>query len=172
MSIGQVVGIVVAVLLGGAFFLNGLIMLISPDAWFKLPSYIAFRGSLRERDYRTRFAGRLRVRAMGLAVVGGVVYVVSGLLGISPPRFLRAIGSDVAIFIVQYRRWTCSMICLAGIACGFIMLVKPKWWAMKYMGAGETDTDRHVLLGRIVRSMSLPILAVGAYFLYHCIATR
>jgi hypothetical protein len=64
------------------------------------------------------------------------------------------------------------MTSLAAIGCGFIMLLKPKWWVMKYMSAGETDESRQALLERIVRIMSVPICAIGAYFLYQCIAVR
>jgi hypothetical protein len=170
MSIGQTLGIVSAVLLLGAFFTNGLIMLISPAWWFKLPSYVAFRGTLRERDYLGKVSGRLQIRALGLVFVGFSAYVVSGLFGVSP--FLRALGSQADASILRSGRWLCFMICLAVIGCGFIMLLKPKWWVMKYMNAGETDEGYGALLERIVRIMSLPIFAVGAYFLYHCIADR
>src|SRR5579862_5520356 len=103
MSIGQTLGVVTAVLLLSAFFSNGLIMLISPAWWFKLPPYIAFRGSLRERDYMRKLSGRLQIRALGLVFVGFVVYVVSGLLGVSP-NFLGA-GSKVDALILRSGRW-------------------------------------------------------------------
>jgi hypothetical protein len=170
MSIGQTLGVVAAALLQGAFFCNGLIMLISPPWWFKLPSYVAFRGSLRERDYVGRVSGRLQIRALGLVFVGFTVYVVSGLFGVSP-HFLGAIGSQADALILRSGRWLCFMICLAVIGGGFIMLLKPRWWVMKYMG-GETDEGREALLERVVRIISMPILAVGAYFLYQCIAVR
>jgi len=171
MSIGQTLGLVAAVLLLGTFFTNGLIMLLSPARWFKLPSYITFRGTLRERDYLGKVSGRLQIRALGLVFVGSTVYIVSGLLGVSP-HFLSAIGTQSDALILRSGRWLCVIICLAVIGSGFIMLLKPKWWAMKYMNAGETDQGRQALLQRITRIISLPIFAVGAYFLYHCIAGR
>ena len=171
MSIGQTLGIVVVVLLLGAFFTNGLIMLVSPELWFKLPSYVAFRGTLREHDYLGKVSGRLQIRALGLIFVGFTVYVGSGLFRVSP-HFLRAIGSQADALILRSGRWLCFTICLAVIGCGFVMLLKPKWWAMKYMNAGETDEGRQALLERIAQIMSLPIFAVGAYFLYHCITGR
>jgi hypothetical protein len=172
MSIGQTLGIVTPVLLLGAFFTNGLIMLISPAWWFKLPSYVAFRGTLREREYVGKVSGRLQIRTLGLVFVSFTVYAVSRLFGVSP-HFFRAIGSQADALILRSGRWLCFMICLAVIGCGFVMLLKPEWWAMKYMNAGETDEGRQALFGeRTVRIMSLPILAVAAYFFYHCIAGR
>ena len=50
----------------------------------KLPSYVAFRGSLRERDYMRKLSGQLQIRALGLVFIGFVVYVASGLLGLVP----------------------------------------------------------------------------------------
>jgi len=170
MSIGKILGVVATVLLLTAFFSNGLIMLISPARWFKLPSCVAFRGSLRERDYMGKLSGQLQIRAMGLVFVGFVVYVVSGLLGVSP--HLHAIGSKGDALILRSEGWLCVMTSLAAIGCGFIMLLAPKWWVMKYMSTGETDEVRQLLLERIVRIMSLPIFVGGAYFLYHCIAAR
>jgi len=172
MSVGQTLGVVTAVLLLGAFFSNGLIMLVSPSRWFKLPSYIAFRGSLRERNYLATSGGRLQIRALGLVLISVTVYVVSGLFGISPPRFLRTIGLKADALILRSGRWLCLMTCLAVIGCGLIMLLKPRWWVMKYMSAGEVDEGRQALLERIVRVVSLPMFAVGAYFLYLCIAVR
>jgi hypothetical protein len=171
MSIGQTLGFIVVVLLLTAFLSNGLIMLISPARWFRLPSYVAFRGSLRERDYMSKLSGRLQIRALGFVFVSFVLYVVSGLLGFIP-HFLSLIGSKVDAPIVRSERWLCFMISLAVVGCGFVMLLKPKWWVMKYMSTGETDEDRQTLLERVVRFMSVPILAVGAYFLYHCIVAR
>jgi hypothetical protein len=171
MSIGQTLGVIAAVLVLTAFFSNGLIMLISPAWWFKLPSYVAFRGSLRERDYMRKLSGQLQIRVLGLVFVGFVSYVVSGLLGVSP-HFLHAVGSNADVLILRSGRWLCVATSLAAVGCGFIMLLKPKWWVMKYMSTGETDEVRQLLLERIARIMSLPIFVLGAFFLYHCVAAR
>jgi|SRR5579871_4825168 len=171
MSIGQTLGVVAAVLLFAAFFSNGLIMLISPAWWFKLPSYVAFRGSLRERGYMKKLSGRLQIRAVGFVCVGFVIYVVSGLLGISL-HLPRAIGSKADALILRSQWWLCVMTCFAVIGCGLIMLLKPKRWVMKYMSAGERDEARQTMLEKILRIMSLLIFAAGAFFLYHCIAGR
>jgi hypothetical protein len=63
---------------------------------------------------------------------------------------------------------------VAAIGCGFIMLVKPKWWVMKYMNTGEGETDEvpQALIEKMVRIISLPVFGIGAYFLYLCIAGR
>lgn len=171
MSMGQTLGVVAIVLVLGVACFNGLIMLISPTRWFKLPSYMAFRGGLRERDYLVKMSGRLQIRALGLVFVGFTVYVVSDFFGVSP-HFLRAIGSQAGALILRSGRWLCPMTCLAVIGCGFIMLLKPSWWVMKYMNAGQKGEGRQAPLERIVRIMSLPIFAVGAYFLYQCVAVR
>lgn len=171
MSIGQTLGVVAIALVLGTLFFNGLIMLISPTWWFKLPSHVAFRGSLRERDYLPKVTGRLHIRTLGLVFVGFTVYLFSRLLGVSP-HFLPAIGSQADALILRSGRWLCFMTCLAVIGCGFTMLLKPKWWVMKYMRTGETDEGRQAVLERIVRIVSLPIFAVGGYFLYQCVAVR
>jgi hypothetical protein len=171
MSVGQILGVLTTVFVLGALFSNGLIMLISPARWFKLPSYVAFRGSLRERDYLGKVSGRFQIRATGLAIVGVTIYLVSEWFGFNL-HFLRAIGSQSNALILRSGRWVCLVTCLAVIGCGFVMLLKPKWWVVKYMSAGETEEDRTILLERIVRIMSLPIFVVGAYFLYQCAAVR
>jgi hypothetical protein len=128
-------------------------------------------GKLARTRLLGKVSGQLQIRALGLVFVGFTVYVVSGLFGVSP-HFLRAIGSQADALILRSGRWLCFMTSLAAIGCGFIMLLKPKWWVMKYMSAGETDESRQALLERIVRIMSVPICAIGAYFLYQCIAVR
>ena len=136
-----------------------------------MPPYVAFRGSMRERDYLGKVSGRFQIRATGLVFVGVTIYLVGEWFGFSP-HFLRAIGSQSDALILRPGRWVCFMTSLAVIGCGFIMLLKPKWWVMKYMSAGETEESHQTLLERIVRIMGLPIFVVGAYFLYQCVAVR
>jgi hypothetical protein len=180
MSRGQVLGIVVGSLVLGVFFFNGLIMLISPARWFKLPSYISFRGSMSERDYLARLSGRLQIRTMGLFFVCVSSYVVCGLLGLFP-RLIQAVGSKGAALLLPLGRLLCFITCLGVIGCGLVMLLSPKWWIGKYMAwwtekfmsPGTINQEmRQVLCERIVRIMSVPVLAVGAFFLFQCTAVR
>jgi hypothetical protein len=169
-SIGQTFGVIAAFFLLVFFFGNGLIMLISPARWFKLPSYLSGRGSLRERDYMGKPSGRLQIRLLGLMLLGTMVYVVCDLLGINL-QFLHVVGSKADALILRSRQWPCVATCLAVIGCGLVMLLRPKWWVMKYMSAGEAEETRKAALEKIARIMSVPIFAIGAYFLYHCIAS-
>ena len=145
MSIGQVLGTVAAVLLLGVLLFNGLVMLISPARWFRLPSYIPGQGSLRQRDYLGKFSDRIQIRILGLAFVGVPLYLLSDSLGITP-RFLSAMGSAIDALILRSGRWLSFITCLGVIGCGFVMLFRPKWWVMKYMSTGETDDSRCALL--------------------------
>lgn len=64
----RLVGIIVAATFVVLIFFTGLVMLVSPRRWFELPSYLAFRGTIRESMLETR-AGRLQIRVLGLLLV-------------------------------------------------------------------------------------------------------
>jgi hypothetical protein len=69
--------IVMAVFVCIIFFINCVFMLISPIAWFRLPGWIGFHGTMTGAKYGTR-AVRFQVRVLGAIGLG---YVFWGLYG-------------------------------------------------------------------------------------------
>jgi hypothetical protein len=60
----------------GVFMLaNALFMLVSPRAWFRLPSWLRAQGSLVEAKY-ARGGGAIQVRLTGALLLGFIVWVL------------------------------------------------------------------------------------------------
>ena len=67
-----------AAYVGVVMLVNGVFMLLSPRAWFRLPWWIEARGSLSEEKYTTGW-GAISIRLTGagfIAVIGYVLYDV------------------------------------------------------------------------------------------------
>jgi hypothetical protein len=60
-------------------FVNGLFMLISPRAWFRLPWWIRAEGSLTEQKYG-RGWGAIEVRLTGAITVAAIVWLAYEIL--------------------------------------------------------------------------------------------
>jgi hypothetical protein len=54
---------------------NAVIMLISPETWFKLPPWFRFSGSLRPAKFRTG-TGAIQVRILGGCVLGIMAWLL------------------------------------------------------------------------------------------------
>jgi hypothetical protein len=61
------------------FGFNGLIMLISPRAWFRMPFWLRFSGSLPELKYVSGW-GAITVRLLGICLISLVVYLSYGIV--------------------------------------------------------------------------------------------
>jgi hypothetical protein len=55
-------------------------MLISPRAWFQLPSWLAGRGTLTKKRYSTGW-GAAQVRILGVVMLSTLMWVVFEMLG-------------------------------------------------------------------------------------------
>jgi hypothetical protein len=66
----------IAICLFGAFFaVNGLLMVVSPKTWFRLPKWIGVHGSLAKDKYSSGPAS-IEVRILGAIFVGFVGWVI------------------------------------------------------------------------------------------------
>ena len=63
------------VVLGTVMFVNALFMLVSPRAWFRLPSWIGVRGTLTEEKYASGWGG-IQVRSVGAISLGFIAWVL------------------------------------------------------------------------------------------------
>ena len=66
-------GIVCFVVTILAVTVNAILMLISPEVWFRLPRWIRFSGSLRAAKFR-KGVGAIQVRILGGCLLGIVVW--------------------------------------------------------------------------------------------------
>jgi hypothetical protein len=64
---------------GLGLFINGWFMLLSPKAWFRLPSWFAGRGSLKEKRYGSGPAS-IQVRIAGAVFIAVPVWVACDLM--------------------------------------------------------------------------------------------
>ena len=71
----RILGWLVLAVIGVGFVVNGLFMLLSPRAWFRLPDWISGRGSLAEKRYGSGW-GAIQVRLLGAIFIGVVVWVL------------------------------------------------------------------------------------------------
>jgi len=60
----RILGVCIAALFGFAVALKAALMLFSPRCWFRLPTWIALRGSMREARYVTG-SGAIETRLTG-----------------------------------------------------------------------------------------------------------
>jgi hypothetical protein len=69
------IGWVAVATVGALLVLNGSIMVFSPALWFRMPSWLAARGTMRASDYATG-PRAVFVRLMGAAWLGTVAWVL------------------------------------------------------------------------------------------------
>jgi hypothetical protein len=72
----MIVGVFCAVVVAFALAVNGVYMLVSPRAWFRLPVLIRLSGTLTERKYGSGL-GAVQVRLTGgimLALISWYIY--------------------------------------------------------------------------------------------------
>ncbi len=167
MPIGQTIGLLVVPLLLGIVLFNGTVMLISPATWFRLPRYIAFRGTLRDYKYLSTPLGRLQIRGLGLVMAVSAGWMIAGFFGVAvvqQPQVSAPTG-------VPFDWWIGVSTCFGAIGCGVIVLLNPKWWIEKYFrNAGDPQSP--VFLERALRIIGILFIAVGIYFLLQFVAFR
>jgi len=59
--------------------INASYMIISPEAWFKLPRWLGLQGVLTSDRYGSGWGG-LQVRILGMMIIGTLAWIVYGLL--------------------------------------------------------------------------------------------
>jgi hypothetical protein len=72
----QVLGLSIVAIVGAVIAVNAFFMLLSPKAWFRLPSWILAKGTLTEKRF-ARGWGAVEIRLTGaitLGVIGWVLY--------------------------------------------------------------------------------------------------
>jgi len=55
--------------------INAVFMLVSPRAWFRLPGWVAARGSLTKERYAARW-GAVQIRITGAVMIGTILWVI------------------------------------------------------------------------------------------------
>lgn len=75
----SVLGTIVACLFGACLLLNGLLMAVSPRAWFRLPKWVGVHGSLTKEKYSSGPAS-IEVRLLSAIFVAVVCWVVYDVL--------------------------------------------------------------------------------------------
>lgn len=71
----QLIGKVIAVVVAVVMVINASFMLVSPSAWFRLPSWLRAQGTMREDRYGSGW-GALQVRAGGALVLVAIAWVI------------------------------------------------------------------------------------------------
>jgi hypothetical protein len=75
-SLLQIGGRFVAILLGLLFVINGIFMLVSPRAYFKLPGWLAPKGGhITEKKYGSGWRA-MELRICGAAFLGATAWVI------------------------------------------------------------------------------------------------
>ena len=79
MSLGQVFGWIVVVLVVSLMIINASVMLVSPRAWFKMPGWLRAQGALTENKYGSGW-GALQLRIGGALILLSIGWVTYELL--------------------------------------------------------------------------------------------
>ena len=73
--LGRFIAIVVAAIMA----INGAFMLVSPRAWYRLPSWLRAQGTLSEAEYGSGW-GAVQLRIVGAAILAAIAWAVYSLL--------------------------------------------------------------------------------------------
>jgi hypothetical protein len=73
--IGQITGITIFFVVGVVFIINASVMLVSPQAWFRMPTSIRLSGSLGRAKYGSGW-GAFQVRLLGGTILAVIAWVI------------------------------------------------------------------------------------------------
>jgi len=71
----QALGWGIVGLVGAVLAINASFMIVSPKAWFRLPSWILAKGTLTEKRYASGW-GAVQVRITGAMMLGAIGFVL------------------------------------------------------------------------------------------------
>lgn len=71
----QIIGRIIAAIVGLLMLINALFMLASPRAWFRLPSWLRANGPMTEEKYGSGW-GAIQVQLAGAIMIGVLVWVI------------------------------------------------------------------------------------------------
>jgi predicted Na+-dependent transporter len=78
MTVGQIFGVVCALVAVVFVSINALYMLFSPSAWYRLPEWMQFSGSLRlKREKYSAGLGALQIRILGAIFLAVIFWLIS-----------------------------------------------------------------------------------------------
>ena len=156
-------GQVAVVVFLGIMLFNGVIMLMSPSVWFRLPRFVSFRGTL-WRDLRPR--AQVEIRAIGLLLATVVVSMLVSIIRKVPPP--PPMGTPVGERGFVYTA-LCLAVCISVGTCGILMLLRPRWWIEKYFTQRGATWQRGRTFELTVRLLSLLLVVPAIYFALSCL---
>ena len=77
-TLGTIAGLAGTAVVIFTVLFNGFYMLFIPRRWFKLPDWLAGRGAIRERDYKTE-GDLLEIRLLGAIFLSVIGYMLFGV---------------------------------------------------------------------------------------------
>jgi hypothetical protein len=160
----QIVGWILYILLIGAVLFNGVVMLLSPRKWFELPPYLALRGSLSSDRLRT-VHGRLEIHLAGLVFVAVAIMFITASFKNQYQTSLEANFSRDRLYSAF-----CIACCIPVLACGSLILFKPRWWIDRYFrGPRQISQESQVIIERGLRVLSLLFILPALYVVWRCL---
>ena len=172
-----------------AVIINGLFMLVSPKAWFRLPCWFRAIGWISARKSTSDWGGA-QIRLLGAMFVGVMAYVVYSMFithhGGSSPRsepdgLSSFIGSKASHLFSQIVRGDHVMRAIVTILWGLVtvgitvngsfMLVSPHaWLRLPWWIRGKQGFTERILVHRwgtvFLRCSGVIFLSVAALFVY------
>lgn len=84
MPVARRIGLVLIPIFLIFLFLNGMVMLLSPSLWFRLPRYLALRGAVEQPRYKSTPFGRFQIRVLGLVFAIFTAWALLSFFGLGP----------------------------------------------------------------------------------------
>lgn len=112
-------GRVVAWLFWLLMLTNGVFMLVSPQAWFRLPPWLCAKGTLTEEKY-SRGWGAVEIRVVGAVLVGVLIWVICDMS--STQRNIAAASVEI------FYRVIVGLVGVLALVNGLFMLASPQAW--------------------------------------------
>jgi hypothetical protein len=125
-SLKLILGLPIVIVMFALLLLNGVTMLFSPAAWFRMPKFLAFRGAMiqgRTNDLTVRIIGFL----FTVTVLWVIAMIITGGETAVAPR-----GGDAPVQRHSLNGIVSGAACLIATVYGVIMIFMPGWWIKKY----------------------------------------
>ncbi len=164
-----ILGWSIIVIIGAVLSVNAIFMLVSPRAWFRLPSWFRAQGSMTEHEYASGW-GAIQVRSAGAIWLAFIACALYGSLFRHPlPRELSR--------VLPLMVW--CIVAIVGvhmaINAGF-MLASPRAWfrlpGWLRMQVPLTEQKFATGWGSVLVRSTGAMLVVFAWVLYHALIRR
>ena len=118
-TIKLIAGFAIVIAVALVFFVNGVMLLISPSRWFSMPSWIRFQGTITRSRY-SGWPGEVELRLLGAEIVGFFLWAGYDTFAATKPSAGSAWNLEVPSVILRL------FLCIGLGITGALMVLNPR----------------------------------------------